>query len=241
VAVALAGALVAAACSGGGGEADRSTSTSAALGPVLTSTTLQGPDLVVSEQGVTSFPDPYDADQRLGGYGVVLQNPDPTLLAAGVRVTTRILDATGQQLLADTALLNGIMPGQRMAVGRTIVEPIGVPASLHVEVDVGAWMEPAAGTAPVTVSDALTEPEPDGGAVTHFALRPGGSIPEDGVDVAALYRAADGHLLSVETTTIDQLVPGTTTVGQIRLLAPIPDLASTEVLAGRGFSAQITG
>jgi hypothetical protein len=241
VAVALAGPLLAAACSGGGGGADGTTSTTARPGPVATSTTLQGQALVVSEQGVISYPDPYDASQRLGGYGVVLQNPDPTLLAAGVRVTTRILDAAGHPLLVDTALLNGIMPGQRMAVGRTIVEPIAGPTALAIEVDVGAWMEPAAGTAPIAVSEALTAPEPDGGSVTHFALRSEASFEEDGVDVAAIYRAADGHLLSVETTAIDQLVPGTTTVGQIRLLAPIPDLASTVVLAGRGFSAQITG
>jgi hypothetical protein len=158
-----------------------------------------------------------------------------------VRVTTRILDPTGQPLLVDTALLNGIMPGQRMAVGRTIVEAIADPTSLEVKVEVGAWMKPAAGTAPISVSDALTAPEPDGGSVTHFAVRSASSMEEDGVDVAALYRAADGHLLSVETTTVDQLVPGATTVGQIRLLAPIPGLATTEVLAGRGFAAQISG
>jgi hypothetical protein len=232
----------AAACSGGGSDqagpgsstsvADRSSSTTAA--PAAQA-------LEVVEQGVTSFPDPYTRGQSLGGYGVVLANPNPDLLAAGIHVTTRILDPTGVELLVDNALLNGIMPGQRMAVGRTLVEPIANPTQLDVHVEVSAWLPPTPGFGSATATEALTEPEQFGGAATHFAVRSGFAAREDGVDVAALYRAADGHLLAVETTSIDSLAPGETVVGQIRLLSPIPGLASTEVLVGRGLSAQVTG
>ena len=61
------------------------------------------------------------------------------------------------------------------------------------------------------------------------------------MDVTAVYRAADGRILSAESTSlaavpIDQPVPG-----QIRLLSPIPDLATTEVFVGRGFAALTIG
>jgi hypothetical protein len=200
-----------------------------------------GQPLVVVEQGLVSFPDPYDRGQTLGGYGVVLENPNPGLLAASVHVTTRILNAAGTELLVDNSLLNGIMPGRRMAVGRTLVEPIVGPTQLDVRVEVGGWIAPAPGTGELTATEATTEPEPNGGAVTRFAVQSSAATEEDGVDIAALYRAADGHLLAVETTSVDQLPPGQVVVGQIRLLAPIPGLTTTDVLVGRGFSAQSTG
>ena len=128
-----------------------------------------------------------------------------------------------------------------MAVGRTLVEPIVGPTQLDVQVEVGGWLTPAAGLGDLKATQALTQPELNGGAVTHFAVQSNALGDEDGVDVAALYRAADGHLLAVETTSIDRLAPGETVVGQIRLLAPIPGLATTEVLVGRGFAAQTVG
>jgi hypothetical protein len=235
--------LAVAACSGGGIDLpgppstaglDRTTTTAPAAEP-------DGEALQVIEQGVVSFPDPNARGQTLGGYGVVLLNPDPALLASSVHVTTRILDAAGTELLVDSALLNGIMPGERMAVGRTIVEPIAGPAQLDVRVDVGAWLEPAAQLGRLTATQALTEPEPYGGAATHFAVQSAAGTEEDSVDVAAVYRGADGQVLMVETTSIDRLPPGQTVVGQIRLVAPIPGLASTEVLVGRGLAAQTRG
>lgn len=242
VVVSLAAALLAAACSGGGGDrVDPAPGTTAPTGPTTTAPATQGMALVVAEQGLTTFADPYTPGQTLGGYGVVLQNPDPNLLAAGVHVTTQIKDAAGSVLLTDSSLLNGIMPGQRMAVGRTIIESIAGPASLDVRIEVAAWLPPAAGTGQLRPTEAITEPELGGGAVTRFGIQSGAAGDEDGVDVAALYRAADGHLLSVEMTSVDKLPAGQVVVGQIRLLAPIPGVASTEVLVGRGLSAQITG
>jgi hypothetical protein len=232
----------AAACSGGGIDVPEPSSTTSA--PSASTSTTAAPDalpLQVAEQGVTSFPDPYTKGQNLGGYGVVLINPNPALLAAGVHVTTRILDPAGTELLVDSSLLNGVMPGQRMAVGRTLVEPISNPTQLDIHIEVSAWLPPAPGLGALTATQALTEPEQFGGAVTHFAVQSSSPREEDGVDVAAIYRAADGHVLAAETTTIDALNPGETVVGQIRLLSPIPGLATTEVLVGRGLSAQITG
>jgi hypothetical protein len=242
---ALAAALLVAvaACSGGGLDVPRPSTTA----PDATSTTAttadlaEGQALQIVEQGVISFPDPNASGQTLGGYGVVLRNPNQGLLASSVHVTTRILDTAGNQLLVDSALLNGIMPGQEMAVGRTIVEPIANPAQLDVQVQVGDWLEPSPNLGTLSATQALTEPEPYGGAATHFALQSAAAAEEDGVDVAAVYRGVDGRVLMVETTSIDTLPPGQTVVGQIRLVAPIPGLATTEVLVGRGLSAQTTG
>ncbi len=232
---------LAGACSGGLDLPEVPT-TSTVL-PTTTSTVardLEGAPLVVTEQGFTTFPDPYDDSQTIGGYGVVLSNPNLDLLAAGVQVTTRLLDAAGGELLVDRSLLNGIMPGQRMAVGRTLVEHLPAPAALDVSVTVAAWLRPAAaGTH--TAQEAATAPEAFGGAVTSFAIRSSWPDDEEGVDVTALYRAADGRVLAAETTTVDLLPAGEVVLGTIRLLAPIPGLASTEVLVGRGLDAQTSG
>jgi hypothetical protein len=157
-----------------------------------------------------------------------------------VHVRTRVLDAAGTELLVDNALLNGIMPGQRMAVGRTIIEPITGPTQLEVTTEVGAWLVPA-GTGTFVVESAVTEPEPFGGSVTRFAIRSDWSLDEEGLDVTAVYRGADGGVLAAESTTIDSLPAGSVALSEIRLLAPIPGLASTELLVGRGFSAQTEG
>lgn len=231
-----------AACSGSGVDLPETTTTSSTLA-TTTSTTLRLPEgapLVVAEQGVSSFPDPYDESQTLGGYGVVLDNPNSDLLAAGVQVTTRLLDAAGTELLVDRSLLNGIMPGQRMAVGRTLVEPIAAPSQLDVSVVVAAWLRPAA-TGGLTPQEAVTAPEAFGGAATSFAIQSTWPHDEEGVDVTAVYRADDGRILAAESTSIDLLPAGDLVVGRIRLLAPIPGLASTEVLVGRGFDAQTSG
>ena len=228
-----------AACSGSGGGDPTTTTTVPSTSSTLEREPLGAP-LVVAEQGFTTFPDPFDASQTLGGYGVVLTNPNVDVLAAGVQVTTRLLDGAGGELLVDRSLLNGIMPGQRMAVGRTLVEPIAAPASLDVSVDVAAWLRPAANGA-LTAQEAVTAPEGVGGAATSFAIRSTWPTDEEGVDVTALYRASDGRILAAESTTLDVLPAGGVVLGRIRLLAPIPGLASTEVLVGRGFDAQTTG
>jgi hypothetical protein len=240
-AIAAGAALLVGACSGGDDAPSAAPST---VLPTTTGATLArepvGAPLTVVEQGVTSFPDPYDSSQSLGGYGVVLANPNQDLLAAGVQVTTRLLDGAGTELLVDRTLLNGIMPGTRMAVGRTIVEPIAPPTQLDVSVNVAAWLPPA-GRGALTAQEAVTGPEAFGGAATSFAVQSTWPTDEEGVDVTALYRDADGRILAAEMTTLDVLPAGEVVVGRIRLLAPIPGLTTTEVLVGRGLDAQTAG
>jgi hypothetical protein len=237
--------LLAAACSGGGG--DRGSGADAPQpAPTTTSTTLgvepelDAVPLVVVEQGFSTFPDPVDPEAELGGYGVVVENPNPEALATGVTVQTRLLAADGTVLFSDTALLNGVMPGARMAAGGTLLEPVGTPAAMDVSVDVAAWTRPAHDVA-LVAEGVLTEPEAGGGAITRFTVSSGWPAEEEGVDVVALYRAADGRILAAEPTVLPAVPANGSVEGMIRLLAPIPDLAVTEVLVGRGFSAQTSG
>jgi hypothetical protein len=247
VAAAVAAALLVAGCSGGGGDAADGGDSTTTEGPVTVETTtstteapLTGQPLIVADQGVSSFPDPFDLTATLGGYGVILKNPNPDVMATGVRVTTRILDPAGAELLVDNVLLNAVMPNQHMALGRTLIEPVVDPTQLDVRVEVTAWLEPAAeGT--LTAEGVVTEPEANGGAVTRFTVRSTWPQAEDGVDVTAIYRAADGRILAAESTTLASVPVRGGIPAQIRLLSPIPDLASTEVFVGRGIAAQTTG
>lgn len=250
VAALLATVIVLGACSDDGDVDvdDAAPSGGATTQPAILSTTtsttaapLVGEPLVVAEQGLTSFPDAFDPDTSLGSYGVILQNPNPELMASGVRVVTRILDAAGVELLADSTLLNAVMPGQRMALGRTIIEPIAGPATMSVTVDVSAWMRPSTPGSTLITDGIVTEPEPNGGAVTRFTVSSTWPEPEEGVDVTAVYRGADGAILGAEGTTLALVSPQTPTEGRIRLLAPIPGVTSTEVFVGRGLAAQTIG
>ena len=212
--------------------------------PSTTTTTvapLTGEPLVVTEQGVSSFPDPFDPTATLGGYGVVLQNPNAKVMATGVRVVTRVLDADGTELLEDSALVNAILPGQRMAVGRTLIEPIDDPTQLEVVVEVSEWLLPASTDGRLEAVDVVTEAVPDGGSVTTFAVRSTWPEEEEGVDATALYRGADGQILGAESTTIARVPTDEPVTVQIPLLSPIPDLATTEVFVGRGFAALTVG
>jgi hypothetical protein len=247
VAAALA-VLAMAACSSGGdataeSRAARATTThqlvettTTAPGPVLT-----GQPLIVVEQGVSAWPDPFDHTATLGGYGVILQNPNPDLLASGVRVVTRVLDPAGTELLVDSTLLNGVMPGQRMALGRTLIEPIVDPTQLAITVEVTSWLRPTAPEGGLQADSVVTEPEEHGGAVTRFTVRSTWPEPEEGVDVTAVYRAADGRILAAESTVLASVPVRGDVAGQIRLLSPIPDLVTTEVFVGRGLAAHTTG
>lgn len=247
VAAALLAALVGSGCSGGDDptarDLERATGPSE---PLVTTTStsepaLTGDDLVVVEQGVTSFPDPFDRAASLGGYGVVLQNPNADVMAVGVRVITRILDPSGVELVVDSTLLNAVMPNGRMALGRTLIEPVENPTQLAITIEVSAWLLPESTDGALTAVDVVTEPEEKGGAVTRFTVRSTWPAPEEGVDVTAIYRAADGRLLSAESTTLAVVPPSSDTLGRIRLLSPVPDLATTEVFVGRGLAAQTTG
>ena len=238
----LAAATACSGSDGGGGASPTSdgSTTSTTIEATTTTAPPQGKPLVVAEKGVSSFPDLADPEATLGGYGVVLMNPDPKLMATGVRVVTRILDPEGKELLVDSTLLNGILPGQKMAVGRTLIEPIEEPTSLDVKVEVAAWLTPASTDGRLVAEEVVTEPEEAGGALTRFKIRSTWPTIEDGVDVTAVYRAEDGRILGAESTSIDVPVEGPVE-GSIRLLSPIPDLARTEVFVGRGFAALTTG
>jgi hypothetical protein len=215
-----------------------STTTSA---PTTTTPPLTGEPLVVVEQGVSSFPDPFDPTATLGGYGVVIENPNPDVMATGIRVVTRLLDDAGTELLVDSALLNAILPEQRMAVGRTLIEPIEGPTRLAVTVEVSAWLLPASTDGRLIAEAVVTEPDQTGGSVTKFTVRSSWPEAEDGVDVTAVYRAQDGRILGAESTSLAKVPPDEPVAGQIPLLSPIPDLATTEVFVGRGFAALTTG
>lgn len=247
VAAALA-ALLLAACSGDDGAAsDRPEPDGDRADVILDTTTstseapLTGEPLVILEQGVSAFPDPYDRTATLGGYGVILQNPNPEVMASGVRVVTKVLDPQGMELVVDSTLLNAVMPGERMALGRTLIEPVENPTQLQVLVEVGAWLRPASADGRLTADGVVTEPEANGGAITRFVVRSTWPEIEEGVDVTAIYRAADGRILGAESTSLASVPPTGETPGQIRLLSPIPDLATTEVFVGRGLAAQTVG
>ena len=209
--------------------------------PTTTVPPLPGEDLGVVEQGVSSFPDPFDPPTTRGGYGVIVENPNADVMATGVRVVTRILDDAGTELLVDSAFLNAILPEQRMAVGRTLIEPIEGPTRLEVSLEVSAWLEPASIDGRLTATDVVTEPEENGGSVTRFTVESTWPETEDGVDVTAVYRAEDGRILSAESTTLASVPIDDPVAGQIALLSPIPDLATTEVFVGRGFAALTIG
>jgi len=232
-------------CADDGGSAPPTTRgatlSTTSLPAATTEPPLTGEPLVVVEQGLSTFVDPIDPLSTLGGYGVVLENPNPNVMATGVRVVTRILDASGAELLVDSAVLNAIMPGERMAVGRTLIEPIVDPIQLDVKVEVSAWLIPASTTGALTAAEVVTEPEENGGLVTTFTVSSTWPEPEEGVDVTAVYRAADGRILGAESTTIAAVATGAEAPGRIPLLSPIPDLVSTEVFVGRGFAAQTSG
>ncbi|MGV3758624.1 MAG: hypothetical protein ACO1PW_03655 [Actinomycetota bacterium] len=236
--------LVSGACSDDEGSALSPPPTDAVILETTTSTTeapITGEPLVVVDQGVSSFPDPYDPSATLGGYGVILENPNPEAMAAGVHVSTRILDPAGTELLVDRALLNAVMPGQRMAVGRTLIEPIEEPTQLEVTVEVTVWLRPSSAEGTLVVDGVVTEPEANGGAVTRFTVRSTWPQAEEGVDATAVYRAEDGRILAAESTTLSSVPPNAEAPGQIRLLSPIPSLAATEVYVGRGIAAQTAG
>ncbi len=236
-------ALAVAGCRDGGDDAQSPSTaapTTATTEPTTTTEPLEGEPLVVAEQGVSSFPDPVDPLSTLGGYGVVLHNPNRDLMATGVRVVTRVLDPAGAELLVDSTLLNGILPDHRMAVGRTLIEPVEEPTTLEVAIEVAAWLPPASADGELVADGIVTEPEEAGGSVTRFTVTSSWPALEEGVDVTAVYRAMDGRILGAESTTID--VPADVPVeGRIRLLSPIPDLARTEVFIGRGFAALTIG
>ncbi len=197
--------------------------------------------LRIAEQGFSTFPDPLDEEATLGGYGVVVENPNREVMATGVTVRSRILAADGTVLFDDTALLNGIMPSQRMAVGGTLLEPIVAPVRLDVQLQVAAWLTPADEAGKLVAEGVVTAPEADGGARTRFTVSSTWPADEEGVDVTAIYRRADGRILAGEQTTIELVPAGGSVAGEVRLLAPIPDLARTDVLVGRGFGAQTIG
>lgn len=215
--------------------------TSSTASSSTTAAPLAGTPLRVAEQGYSTFPDPIDPTATLGGYGVIVANPDPALMATGVTVRSRILASDGTVLFDDSALLNGIMPGASMAVGGTLLEPIEDPVKLDVAVQVAAWLKPAATDSGLIAEGIATEPEEGGGAKTRFSVRSTWPADEEGVDVTAIYRAADGRILAGEQTALALVPAGGSVDGEIRLLTPIPDLARTDVLVGRGFAAQTVG
>jgi hypothetical protein len=224
---------------GGTGTAETTTTV-----PTTTTTTeppVSGYPLVVVHQGFSLFPDPIDPATELGGFGAIIENPNPHAVAAGVSVTLRLLDAEGVEVARDTSLLNGIQPLGRMAVGRTLIEPIEEPASMQVEVDVAVFLTPAHEDGELTATAVQTAPFEGGGLRTTFTVTSTWPTDEEGVDVTALYRSEDGRILAAERTSLARVPSGGSTDGAIRLLAPIPDLANTEVYVGRGFAAQSGG
>src|SRR3546814_20824583 len=133
------------------------------------------------------------------------------------------------------------MPGQHMAVGRTLIEPIAGPTALDVQVEVTAWVRPAHGEGGLVAEGVLTEPEGAGGSVTRFSVRSTWPALEEVVDVTAVYRAADGRILGAASTTVPQIAPDKSVAVRLRLLPPHPHPPPPEGFVAPGFRAPTPG
>ena len=202
---------------------------------------LTGEPLVVAEQGVSTFPDLVDPQANLGGYGVVIENPNPDLMATGVRVVTRILDrrrrrAAGRQHPAQRH------PPRPADGGRPHADRADRGAHQPRGDGRGHRLAPA-GVDRRTAGRRGRRHRARGGrrvrhplhGPLHLARRsrtawtsPRSTGP----------RTAASSAPSRPRSTCPSANPST---ASIRLLSPIPDLARTEVFVGRGFAALTIG
>jgi hypothetical protein len=106
-------------------------------------------------------------DRWATNQAVVVQNPNPDLMAIDVRVVVRLYDADGELLATDDQTLVDIWPGTAGALSGVVDAPGAV--RMEVDADAGRW-EPAEGPLGLDVGPIERVPEP---ADDHLGEVPG--------------------------------------------------------------------
>lgn len=194
--------------------------------------------LAVVDKGVTIVEDRFDATRREGTFAVIIDNPHPEWLAQGVQVDVELLDEAGNGVGQDSAFLEVVLPGQKVAVGALFFDAPTVPVvDLAVTLDVARWRETDGFDGSFTVGEVLTEEAEFSGVRTSFPLRSDFAEPLTDTGVTAVYRGPDGRIVGGSDTFVDLLEPGVDTPVEISLLANIPleAIAATEIYPAAGF------
>ncbi len=194
--------------------------------------------LSIADKGVTIVEDRFDTARREGTFAVIIDNPHAEWLAQGVQVDVKLLDEAGNDVGNDSAFLEVILPGQKVAVGALFFDAPTVPVvDLDVTLDVARWRETGGFDGSFAVGEVLTEEAEFSGVRTTFPLRSDFPEPLTDTGVTAVYRGPDGRIVGGSDTYVDLLEPGVDTPVEISLLANIPleNITATEIYPAAGF------
>lgn len=194
--------------------------------------------LSVGDKGITIVEDRFDPERREGTFAVIVDNPHAEWLAQGVRVDVNMLDETGAEVGADSAFVEVILPGQKVAVGTLFFDAPTVPVvDLAVTLDVARWRETGGFEGGFTIGEVVTEEAEFSGVRTTFPLRSDFDEALTDTGVTAVYRGPDGRIVGGSDTFVDLLDPGVDTPVEITLLANIPldQITATEIYPAAGF------
>ncbi len=203
-----------------------------------------GPEtgLTVADKGVTIVEDRFDPAKREGTFAAIIDNPNADWLAQGVQVDVQFLDEAGNPVGTDSAFVEIVLPGQRVAVASLFFDAPTVPVTdLSLSIDVARWRQTGAVDGELTTSDPVTAPAEFSGVKTDFTLR--STFPQalTDVGVTAVYRGVFGQIVGGYDTFLDRVEPNVDMPGEIAMLAniPIEQITSTELYptASSGFVA----
>lgn len=199
-----------------------------------------GPEdgLAVVETGITIVEDRFDPVRREGTYALIIENPNDDQLAQAVQVDVDFVDSTGAVVGTDTAFVEVVLPGQRVAVASLLFDaPTEAVVGLDVTLDVARWRNITDVGGAFLISDVATVEADFSGVETTFVVQ--SSFDEDlrDVVVTAVYRRADGSIIGGADTFVEFLGSGAPTPAAVSLLAnvSVEDVAATELYPAASF------
>jgi hypothetical protein len=172
-------------------------------------------------------------DTTNGSFGFLVENTgDATIVGAPLSVAIR--DEAGGVIETTNFTVGVIRPGETLGYGAELIQhPTDGIGEIDVQVgeSVATYEVPAEGT--LTVSDIDTTGD-DHRVTTTFAVSSTYGEQVDYAEPHAIYRDASGRIIGGGNGILDFIPPGGQQTGQVDILAPIPNIATTEVYVDPG-------
>lgn len=185
-------------------------------------------DLEIAESGFSLFEVSYD-DSTRAAWGVLISNPNDTLIATSVDVTVTFLDENDGVIGSTSDSLAALLPGQTAALADSTYEDVSGLADLRVQVRARGWEEADGEVGSFVTSGVSVRPVEYGGWTVTGSVE--STFVDDFEDVyaVAVLRDADGAIVGGAWTFVDFVPGGGDTSFQIDMHDEIEAVASADV------------
>jgi hypothetical protein len=190
--------------------------------------------LDTTDEGFSTFPDPYDGTDTYGSYGFLVENTADHVIA-NAEISVTVKDTAGGIVTTDTIYLGAIQAGDTLGYGKVLTDGNLANGIGSIDIQIG---ESAFGASDVpdgklTVANVTTTGD-DTTTTTTFSVASTYDQEITNPSPYVIFRDASGKIIGGDFGLMDFIPADGEQSGQVDTYAKIPNIATSEIYVDPG-------